>query len=148
MGKKSSTATPLNLSAVFRCLALLAGIAQAQNHGEHTFQPIGAMMERFTLMDISGVMTAVVDSIKCRECLTSQIHISEYDGSSMTSPKKPRGRNGGRKPENEERGNLVYVPLSLWQDQVDYLEKFGNRSAGARLVIDYVMELKRKEQEG
>lgn len=52
----------------------------------------------------------------------------------MTTPKKPRGRNGGRPTEFE--GGLVVVNVSIRTDQAEWLARQGNKSATVRVALD------------
>jgi hypothetical protein len=60
----------------------------------------------------------------------------------MTTPKKPRGRNGGRKKIGEDRGGLTPLLVQVFGDQAAWLAKQENQQAAIRAAID----LKIKEE--
>lgn len=54
------------------------------------------------------------------------------------TPKKPRGRNGGRPCKFE--GGLVIVPVSIRTDQAEWLDKQPNKSEAVRKAIDLLIQ--------
>lgn len=54
----------------------------------------------------------------------------------MTTPKKPRGRNGGRKRIGVDRGGLTPLLVQVYGDQAQWLAKQENQQAAIREAID------------
>lgn len=54
------------------------------------------------------------------------------------TPKKPRGRNGGRPCKFE--GGLVVLPVSIRTDQAEWLNQQENKSATVRVALDKLIK--------
>lgn len=64
----------------------------------------------------------------------------------MTTPKKPRGRNGGRKKIGDDRGGLVPLMVQIFADQAEKLRERGNQSVIVRVCLDKFFEESKKNK--